>query len=147
MNYQLLYQLETQLSAHLTSMNSWQQANVALFSYGVIQAEGCQQGEIARQVSCGEAVESTARRFRRWLDNDTLDLNAFFREWSQWVVEAVGSEQITLVVDETKLHDRIGIMVVGVAWEGRCLPLAWRTYPANCREAYPAEGQVGMNAA
>jgi len=36
------------LSAHLPCFNSWQQANVALFSYGVIKAESCQQGEIAR---------------------------------------------------------------------------------------------------
>jgi Transposase DDE domain len=144
MNYTLLYQLEKLLSAHLPSMNSWQQANVALFSSGIIRAEGCQQGEIARQVSCGEQVESTARRFRRWLDNQAVDLNAFFREWSQWVVGAVGGEQVTLLVDETKLHDRIGVMMVGVAWEGRCLPLAWRTYRANCGAAYPAEGQVGM---
>lgn len=37
MNYQLLYQFEQVLSAHLPCLNSWQQANVALFSYGVIQ--------------------------------------------------------------------------------------------------------------
>lgn len=144
MNYDLLYQLETMLSAHLSSLNSWQQANVALFSYGVIQAEGCQQGEIARQVSCGERVESTARRFRRWLANDTLDLKAFFSQWSRWIVEALGSPKVTLLVDETKLHDQIGVMVVGIAWEGRCVPLAWRAYRANCQAAYPSEGQVGM---
>lgn len=35
-------------------------------------------------------------------------------------------------------------MVVGVAWEGRCLPLAWRCYRANSATDYPAEGQVKM---
>lgn len=144
MNHSLLYQWERLLSAHLPSLNSWQQANVALFSYGVIAAEGCQQGEVARQVSCGEQVESTARRWRRWLANEALDLGAFFGEWSRWVVEALGSGQVTLLVDETKLHDRIGVMMVGCAWEGRCLPLAWQTYAGNSHEAYPAEGQVGM---
>lgn len=144
MNYHLLYQLETALSAHLPSLNSWQQANVALFSYGVIAAEGCQQGEIARQVSCAEQIDSTSRRFRRWLDNEALDLNRFFQNWSRWVAEAVGSASLTLLVDETKLHDQIGVMLVGLAWEGRCLPLAWRTYRANQHDAYPSEGQVGM---
>jgi hypothetical protein len=78
------------LSAHLPCFNSWQQANVALFSYGVIKAESCQQGEIARAVICGEQVESSARRFRRWLDNKAVDLDAFLREWSHWVVSSVG---------------------------------------------------------
>ncbi len=35
-------------------------------------------------------------------------------------------------------------MLVGLAWEGRCIPLAWRTYRANSAAAYPAEGQVKM---
>ncbi len=56
----------------------------------------------------------------------------------------VGGEQITLLVDETKLHDHIGVMMVGLAWQGRCLPLAWRTYRANSEADYPVEGQVGM---
>jgi hypothetical protein len=144
MNYQLLYQFEQLLSAHLPCLNSWQQANVALFSYGVIKAEGCQQGEIARQVSCGEQVESTARRLRRWLDNRTVNLEAYFGQWSSWVIEALDQPQVTLLVDETKLHERIGVMLVGVAFEGRCIPLAWRTYRANAAASYPAEGQVGM---
>lgn len=144
MNYKLLYQLERMLSAHLPCMNGWQQANVALFSYGVIEAESCQQGAIARAVSCGEQVESSARRFRRWLDNEAVDLPAFFAEWSRWVVEQVGMEEVTLLVDETKLHDRMGVMMVGLAWQGRCLPLAWRSYRANDPAGYPAEGQVGM---
>lgn len=144
MNYELLYQFEQLLSAHLPCLNSWQQANVALFSYGVIQAESCQQGAIARAISCGEQVESSARRFRRWLDNEALDLQAFFEAWSRWVVSSVGSQQVTLLVDETKLHDRIGVMMVGLAWQGRCLPLAWRTYRANSESDYPVEGQVEM---
>ncbi len=31
-----------------------------------------------------------------------------------------------------------------MAWQHRCLPLAWRTYRANSAEHYPAEGQVKL---
>ncbi|NJR12772.1 transposase [bacterium] len=144
MNYSLLYQFEQMLSAHLPCFNSWQQQNVALFSYGVIQSQSCQQAAIARAVSCGEQVESTARRFRRWLDNTAVDLSAFFQDWSRWVVSQRTDDTVTLLVDETKLQDRIGVMMVGLAWQGRCLPLAWRVYRANSQPDYPAEGQVGM---
>lgn len=144
MNYPLLYQWEQLLSAHLPSFNSWQRANVALFSYGVIEAESCQQGTIARAVNGGETVESTARRLRRFMDNETLDLKAFFIDWSRWLGQALGKRSVTLLVDETKIHDQMGVMMVGLAWEGRCLPLAWRTYRANSSADYPAEGQVKM---
>jgi hypothetical protein len=144
MNYALLYQWEQLLSAHLPSLNSWQRANVALFSYGIVKAESCQQGAVARQVSCGEQVDSTVKRWRRWLDNEALDIDQFFRDWSGWVVDSIGEQSVTLLVDETKLQERLGVMMVGLAWQGRCLPLAWRTYYANSSADYPAEGQVGM---
>jgi hypothetical protein len=144
MNYPLLYQWEQLLSAHLPSFNSWQQANVALFSYGVMQAASCQQDEVARQVACGERLDSTSRRWRRWLANEAVASDQFFRDWSRWVVDSLGGKQVTLLVDETKIQDRIGVLMVGVAWEGRCLPLAWRTYRANSAADYPAEGQVGV---
>ena len=36
------------------------------------------------------------------------------------------------------------VMMVGVAYEGRCIPLIWRCYKAMSREDYPAEGQAKM---
>jgi hypothetical protein len=144
MNLPLLYQWEAELAKALPGLNSWQVENVALFSYGVIRAESCQQAQLARQVNCGERVESAARRWRRFLSNMALPLAVFFAQWTSWVVQALGSQAVTLLVDETKLHDRIGVMMVGVAWQGRCIPLAWRAYRANDAASYPAEGQVKL---
>jgi hypothetical protein len=144
MNYRLLYQLQRLITARLPCLNSWQSDNIALFSYGVIRAESCQQGAVARQVSCGEQVESTARRWRRFLHNGSFPLETFFGQWTGWVVRALNKRSVTLLVDETKLGARIAVMMVGVAWQGRCLPLIWRVYKANSAKDYPAGGQVRM---
>jgi len=144
MNLKVLYQWKNEIANRLSSLNSWQVENVSLFSYGIICAESCQQGCVARQISCGERVDSASRRWRRFLHNTHFPLEAFFQEWVRWVVEGVGMQHLTLLVDETKLHDQVGVMMVGVAWEGRCIPLVWRAYPANDACGYPAEGQVGM---
>lgn len=144
MNYQVLYQWREKIANHLPSLNSWQQDNVALFSQGIIKAEHCQQQQIARQVVCGERVESAARRFRRFLANPSLDLDTVFEEWTRWVLSGIETKRVYLAVDETKLSDRIAAMVVGLAWEGRCIPLAWRCYKANDKSAYPPGGQVSV---
>jgi len=144
MNDRILYQWEQEIAAHLPSLNAWQVANVALMSYGVMKAEGSQQQKVARHMRGREKVESGARRIRRFVSNKGLDMAAFFKEWSGWVVRALGSQAITLLVDETKIHDRLGVMMVGIAWENRCLPIVWQAYRANDKTAYPAEGQVGL---
>lgn len=144
MNGHLLYQWEQEIAAHLPTLNSWQQANVALFSYGVVLAGNCQQGSVARQVNDREQVNSTVKRWQRFVGNAAFDLEGFFVAWSRWVLTALGESRVTLLVDETKLGERLAAMVVGVAWEKRCLPLAWRVYEANEAAAYPAEGQVKL---
>lgn len=144
MNYPVLYQWREEIATRLPSLNSWQAENVALFSLGVIRAESSQQEQMARQVVCGEQVASATRRIRRFEANQALKLDAVFSDWTRWVIGAIDTERVYLLVDETKVADRLGVMVVGVAYEGRCIPLAWRCYPANSSTGYPVEGQVGM---
>ena len=141
MNQKVLYQWTEEIRKHLPSLNSWQITNVALLSYGVIKAESSQQPKIARQIRVGEKVASAARRIRRFVSNGGFPLAAFWVEWVGWVVSALGMKQLTVLVDETKIRDRVAAMVVG---EGRCLPLVWRLYTANAATAYPSEGQVGL---
>jgi hypothetical protein len=71
-------------------------------------------------------------------------MNSFFQHWTRSVVETLKQRRIVLVVDETKLKAAFGVMVVGVVYEGRCIPLAWRVYRANSRADYPREGQARM---
>lgn len=71
-------------------------------------------------------------------------MEGFFTQWTASMMRAIPQKSIVLVVDETKLKAEFGIMVVGLVYEGRCIPLAWRIYPANSRQNYPAEGQVEM---
>lgn len=139
-----MYQWTEELATHLPCLNSWQVSNLALFSYGVVEAEQSQQMVIARQVACGEQTASAERRLRRFIANPALPLAQFFVEWSAWIFSRMATEQIVLLVDETKLGSRIGVLVVGVAFEGRCIPLAWWCYRANDAQAYPDVGQVGI---
>lgn len=144
MNNLILSQWEQEVESHLPCLNTWQVTNVALMSYAVMKAEGSQQQKIARQMRGLEKVASGTRRIRRFLANKRLPMAVIWVEWVYWVISVLGLKKISLLVDETKLHDRLAVMVVGVAWQRRCIPLVWRCYKANKAEAYPAEGQVGM---
>jgi hypothetical protein len=117
MNPSVLYQWSEELAMHLPSVNSWQVENLALFSYGVVLSESSHQMQIARKVVCGEAVASAERRLRRFIDNERISVSHFFQEWTKWIVSRLESDKVVLLVDETKLKDRLGIMVVGVAFE------------------------------
>lgn len=144
MNLKVLYQWTKQLARYLPSLNDWQVANLALFSYGVVLAESSQQMWIARKVVCGERVTSAARRLRRFIANEKWAGEQYFLEWSRAILTGLRSKRIYLLVDETRIKDRVAVMMVGLAFESRCIPLVWRCYKANSHQQYPEGGQVAM---
>lgn len=142
MSLKQVYQWRKEITSQLPSLSAWQGMNVALFSIGIIEAESSQQRAIARKLWPYGKRESLERRQQRYLANEGVQLDDLIPEWTAWVMRALERhEELVLLVDETKLSDHLGAMVLGLAYEGRCLPLAWRCYEVD---DYPAEGQVGV---
>ncbi len=115
--------------------------SVQVFSRGVTRAGSSQIRKIAG--ASGQRADSQRRRLQRFIAQQQ-PLKAFFKSWTMSVVKHLKQRTVVLVVDETKLKAVYGVMVVGVIYEGRCIPLAWRVYRANSRQAYPQEGQARM---
>jgi len=141
MNSRKLYRWIKRESKKWGRVNRHFRENVVMFSRGAGLACSSQLRKIAGCVA-GNA-ESNRRRLQRFVNRE-VDLAGFFAEWSGTLVKAVQQQEVVLVVDETKLKDRQSVMLVGLVYGGRCLPMAWRVYPANCAADYPSEGQVDM---
>jgi len=141
MNRRKLYQWVRKTSKGWEGVSRHFRENVAVFSRAVVCAESSQIRKIAGMA--GGQADSQRRRLQRFVKQEQ-DLPNFFKNWTRSVVKAVGQRSVVLVVDESKLKAQFGVMAVALAYEGRCIPLAWRMYCANKRADYPAEGQVGM---
>jgi hypothetical protein len=135
------YQWVKRISKDWEGVSRHFRANVEVFSRGVVRAQSSQLRKIAGD--SGGRTDSQRRRLPRFLATSP-PMNAFFQHWTRSVVETLKQRRIVLVVDETKLKAAFGVMVMGVVYEGRCIPLAWRVYRANSRADYPREGQARM---
>lgn len=113
---------------------------MTIYSRGVARAKSSQIRKITAKVGGNPA--SHRRRLQRFVATKR-DLLPFFTVWTKTVLKKVGYlNPVILSVDEVKLEDRFGVLVIGLAFQGRCLPLAWRVYRANDEASYPPEGQV-----
>lgn len=144
MNLTLLYQWIDLVSDQFHNLGKWQATGLALYSFGVVLAEHCQGSKVAEQLGTLGRIPSLERRLRRWLHNRHIDLDACFQAWNFWVWRSLDVPRAVLLVDETKLGDRIGVMMVSLAYQGRAIPLVWRCYRANSAPDYPNQGQVLM---
>lgn len=142
MNLTLLYQWMELIDQQFTNLKKWQAVGLALFSYGVVLARHCQVSKVAEELGGLGRIPSVERRLRRWLANRQIDVQGCCQVWSFWVWRSLDVPRAVLMVDETKLADRIGVMMVSLAYEGRAIPLVWRCYRANSTMDYPQQGQV-----
>jgi len=142
MNLQLLYQWIKTVGRHFPTLKKWQATGLAIFSYGIVVAEACQVSKVAEGLALLGKIPSVERRLRRWLDKDEIEIGGCWESWVKWVWSACELPRAILLVDETKLGERIGVMMVSLAYGGRAIPLVWRCYWANDAEAYPSQGQV-----
>ena len=141
MNKRQLYHWVRRVSQDWTGLTRHFRESVVVFSGGVARAQSSQVRKIAG--CAGGKADSQRRRLQRFLAHEG-SLRPFFKQWTRSVVRAFKLKAVVLIVDETKLKDQLGVMVVGLAYDKRCIPLAWRIYRANDAAAYPAEGQARM---
>lgn len=133
-----LYQWVRRESKKWQGLSRHCRENIVVFSRAVARAGSSQLRRIAG--CAGGRADSQRRRLQRFVKQEQ-PLRAFFEGWTRSVLVRLKQKTVVLVVDETKLKDRLGVMLVGVVYEGRCIPLAWQVYRANCATAYPAQGQ------
>lgn len=141
MNLRQMYRWVKVESKRWAGVNGHFRENVAHFVGGVVHSQSSQVRKIAGYV--GGKANSQRRRLQRFIAQRT-SVEAFWEGWAQTVARQLKHKVLVLVVDETKLTDQYGVMVIGAVYEGRCIPLIWRVYAGNDADAYPAEGQTQM---
>jgi len=128
MRQKQLYQWYERIREGLPHLSKPQAIVLAMFSLGVVLAERCGTSKVAERLGWLGKADSLERRFQRFLSNARLSGEACCRAWSKWVISKLGEPEIVLLVDETKLGKWLGVMMVGLAYRQRCIPLAWMCY-------------------
>lgn len=142
MNSEQLYRLEAEIQPHFEHLGKWQVRGLIMMVCGLILQQEGQLSRIAEQLSGLGRYGTVKKRLKRWLVNPRISMMALFYAWMTWVLGHWGRQRPILLVDETKLGNRMGIMMVALAYRHRAIPLIWRCYPANSAEDYPQQGQV-----
>jgi hypothetical protein len=142
MNLAGLYRLRGEIEHRFPSLGKWQAKGLALACWGLILQEQCQISRMAEALPEWGAFNTVRQRLKRWLNNPRMHVTNACYEWIAWVWSSCHFQRPVLLVDETKLGERLAVMMVSLAFEGRAIPLLWRCYYANSALDYPQQGQV-----
>ena len=76
-------------------------------------------------VGRAQYAQSTVRRFRRWLDNDKIDVLALYGPLMQHALVGWGEQALYVALDTSMLWNTYCLIRLSVIYRGRAVPLVW----------------------
>jgi len=111
---------------------------------GIWGARSVQTGRIAAHVPVAAKKMSIVRRLERFLDNRAVRVRAWYEPIARGILAAASvAGDLHLVLDTTKVSAHHRLLVVGVAYRRRVLPLAW-TWVCTSRGHSSPRKQVAL---
>lgn len=117
---------KAQIEQWLPDACATRQANLVWLIVGMYLSSSVTLSKIARKVPIRAKKSSLTRRFRRFLDNDAVDVWAWYAPRARLLIEsAAQAGSVHLIIDSTKVGANRQMMMVAIAYRRRALPLAW----------------------
>jgi hypothetical protein len=120
----------------------WQ--NMLWLMAGLYWSSSVYLTHIARKLPIRAQKLSLERRLRRFLDNPAVRVREWYATTAIWLLRSAASGgRIHLVVDSTKVSFSHRLLMVGVAYHRRTLPIAW-TWVRSQFAHTTAEQQIAL---
>lgn len=136
MKYRRLYRsLATHLHRRLPDASKPQVQNLALVTLALAHSPNCHLATLANLLPVPGQRENLVQRIRRWLSNQAVTQARCYMPLVRQLFAAWRDAEVGLVMDRTDLEDRWSVLLLGVAFRHRVLPLAWRVLPFGATDA------------
>jgi len=127
-NLRMYHKLLSEFCQWLPTERITRKRNMALMIVGLYLGASVHLSHIARKLPLPGKDPSLANRLRRLLNNDRLDVRAWYRPVVVQILSAFASRSIRLVIDCTKIGFGFRLMTVSLVYRKRTLPLVWSVH-------------------
>ena len=124
-NRQLYHKMLQQLCQWLPNERVTRQRNGAMLIIGLYLSKAVHLSHIVRCLPMAGQDLSLVNRLRRFLDNPRMDIGQWYEPIARQLVAPLTGQPIRLVIDCTKVGFGHRVMMIGVQYRRRTLPLAW----------------------
>jgi hypothetical protein len=105
-----------------------QQRNLALTITGIFLSMAVQLSAIVAEWPVAGKTPSLTNRLRRFLSNERLEVQEWYQPLAQSLLQVFAGKQLRLVVDSSKVGFGYTLLMIGLAYRKRCLPLVWSVH-------------------
>jgi hypothetical protein len=125
------YRVYTKVKKTLKDMlkldHQGQVVTLAMMITGIVLSRKAQLSEMSTEIPTETKDKSVEMRMRRWVKNE-LDVEAVYLPFARQILEALRHLPLVLVMDGSQVGRGCMVLMVGVLYQRRALPIAWLVY-------------------
>jgi len=142
-NLQLYHKVVQQLVQWHADARITRVRNLALLVTGLTLGSGIHLADIISTWPFPSRDVSLVNRLRRFLANAAVDVATWYRPLAEQLVAPFARQRVRLVIDATKVGPSHRLLVIGLAYRKRTLPLVWSVH-AGVRGHTSVAAQVAL---
>jgi hypothetical protein len=104
-----------------------QVVTLAMMISGIVMSRKAQLSEMSSEIPTETKEKSIEMRMRRWVKDD-LEVEAVYMPFARQILEALCHMPLVLVMDGSQAGRGCMVLMVGVLYQKRALPIAWLVY-------------------
>lgn len=101
---------------------------LAMMITGIVMGQKAQLSVMSSEVPVDAKEKSIEMRLRRWVKHRQIDADAIFMPFARQILEALSSSPLVFVMDGSQAGRNCMVLMVGVLYKKRALPIAWVVY-------------------
>jgi len=104
---------------------------LAMMIAGIVMSKKAQLSEMSNEIPVKAKDKSIEMRMRRWVRHDELDEELIYLPFAQQILRALMHMPLVIVMDASQVGRNCMVLMVGVVYKKRALPLVWLVYPGK----------------
>jgi hypothetical protein len=101
---------------------------LAMMITGIVMSRNAQLSQMSSEVPSTAKDKSVEMRLRRWVKNAKIDTEVIYMPFARQILESLANTPLVLVIDGSQAGRGCMVLMVGVLYKKRALPIGWVVY-------------------
>jgi hypothetical protein len=101
---------------------------LAMMIAGIVMSRKAQLSTMSAEAPVEAKEKSIEMRLRRWVKHEKIETDVIYQPFAEQILAALSSSPLVLVMDGSQIGRGCMVLMVGVLYKKRALPLAWVVY-------------------
>jgi len=126
--YRVYTKVKKMLKQMMKLNHPGQVVTLAMMISGIVMSRNAQLSAMSSEIPTETKEKSIEMRMRRWVKENEIDVETVYMPFARQILEALSHLPLVIAMDGSQAGRGCMVLMVGVLYQKRALPIAWLVY-------------------